>query len=150
MITRCWEDVAVGEQVPAIQIDVTSLKAVLVPAVTLDLFAAHYDNDVADRLGLETLSLNTMQLIGLSNRHATDWAGPGACILHQDIKIIRPAYKGYRLTVSGKVTARWEEVDRVIRSSLVEIQCRTVNQTGVEITSGTLILALPRRPGTCG
>lgn len=143
-VTQSWDEVMVGEPVPAIELDVTALKTASVPAVTLDQFAAHYDIDVAQRVGLDALSLNTMQLIGLANRHATDWAGPGAFIMRQDIRIIRPAYQGYRLTVSGEVAARWEHAEQPKQLGCVEIACRTVNQTGAEITSGAIVLALPR------
>lgn len=143
--TRIWDDVTVGETVPAFQFQVTSLKAASVPTVTLDPFAAHYDIDVAQSLGLEALSINTMQLIGLVNRHATDWAGPGAFIMRQDVKIIRPAYQGYELTVSGEVVACFEHPEEPESSGCAEISSRIVNQEDGKIITATVVVALPRR-----
>lgn len=141
-----WDDITIGQRVEGFTLTVTRLKTVFSPSITLDRFAAHYDPDFAHAVGLETVSLNTAQLLGLLDRCATDWAGPEAFIIRHEIKIGRSAYDGYDLKVSGEVTRLWQRADDGPDKGCVEIACTIANQHGDVISQGAVSLLLHRRP----
>lgn len=89
---------------PDITLDVTRFKAIMVPATTLDYLPGHYDPASPQALHSGGLSLNTPQLLGLFNRHATDWAGPDAFIASQRLRIVRPLVEGTTARVCGEAT----------------------------------------------
>jgi len=91
-----------GNAIPDLTMKATRLKAVFVPATTLDIMEGHYDPDSVTARQSGGLSFNTFQILGLFNRHVTDWAGPRTFVRHQQIRVIRPFLEGTTGTVSGR------------------------------------------------
>lgn len=142
-----WDDIRAGQAVEGFTLKVTRLKCVFAPAITLDRFAAHYDPDFARQVGLDALSLNTAQLLGLLDRCATDWAGPEAFIIRHEIRIGRSAYEGYDLRVAGEVKRLWQRPDDGDDKGCAELACTIANQHGDVLASGTVSVLLHRQPG---
>jgi acyl dehydratase len=141
-----WEDVSVGDEVPAIVVAITRYKTALIPATTLDGFPGHYSSGFARSRGLQTVFMNTMPLLGLFNRHGTDWAGPGAFIARQHIHMIRPVYAGDVVTVSGKVAAlRERETPSGLRQALADVDAEIRGQGGDLLVKGGVSLVLRKR-----
>lgn len=90
-----------GIAIPDLTTTATRLKAVFVPATQLDLMEGHYDPDSITARQSGGVSYNTFQVLGLFNRHATDWAGPRAFVRRQQVRVIRPLIEGTTATVSG-------------------------------------------------
>ena len=141
-----WDDIQPGQPVDGFTLKVTRLKCAFAPSITLDRFAAHYDPDFARAVGLETVSLNTAQLLGLLDRCATDWAGSEALIIRHEIRIGRPAYEDYELKVSGEVTRVWQRPADGEGKGCAELACTIANQHGLVISSGKVGVLLHRRP----
>jgi hypothetical protein len=95
--------------------------------------------------------MNSLPMLGLIDRLATDWAGPRAFICRHRISLALPVYCGSTVTVSGRVASVDTSVlsgfgRRPVPSSRVEVEALLTTERGLagkcEVT-----VALPRRSG---
>jgi hypothetical protein len=95
----------VGEQLPALEIDITPTFVVSTALATRDFQDVHHDRDKAVERGSKDIFVNILTDTGLVQRYVTDWAGPAARVKAISIRLGVPAYAYDTLVLSGTVTA---------------------------------------------
>jgi hypothetical protein len=95
----------IGEQLPALEIDVSPTFVVSTALATRDFQDVHHDRDKAIARGSKDIFVNILTDTGLVQRYVTDWAGPTARLKRIAIRLGVPAYAYDTLVFSGEVTA---------------------------------------------
>jgi MaoC like domain len=95
---------AVGETLPALEIDVSPTFVVSTALATRDFQDVHHDRDKAITRGSKDIFINILTDTGLVQRYVTDWAGPHARVKGIAIRLGVPAYAYDTLVFSGEVT----------------------------------------------
>lgn len=126
--------ITVGEELPALELDVTPTFVVSTALATRDFQDVHHDRDLAVARGSKDIFLNILTDTGLVQRFVTDWAGPTALVRNISIKLGVPCYAYEKLTFTGRVSAR-ENAEYVI-----EVVAR--NSLGDHLT-GTVRIEVP-------
>jgi len=132
--------IAVGEELPPLELDVTPTFVVSTALATRDFQDVHHDRDLAVARGSKDIFLNILTDTGLVQRFVTDWAGPTALVRQIAIKLGVPCYAYEKLTFTGRVTAREN------REYVIEVTAR--NSLGDHLT-GTVRIEVPGS-GACG
>ena len=135
--TLSLADVAVGDKLPALDIDITSGLVVAGALATRDFEPVHNDKSVAQAAGLPDVFMNILTSQGLMTRYATDWSGPEAEVKSLDLKLGAPNVPGMVMTITGEVVARDEE------TGIVDIAVVGENNIWGMHMQGTVQLALP-------
>jgi acyl dehydratase len=132
------DPVAVGDELPALEIDVTATLIAAGAIATRDFMPVHHDRDYANTQGAPDIFMNILSDTGYCSRFLTDWAGPEARLCHLAIRLGVPVFPGDRLVYTGSVTS----VDVVNDGRLVEVEFRATTPNGDHVT-GTARLDLP-------
>jgi acyl dehydratase len=135
-----WEDVTVGDQLPAMTIDVTATVIVAGALATRDFMPVHHDRSYANAQGAPDIFMNILSDTAYCSRFITDWAGPEAMIRKLAIRLGAPMFPGSTLTYTGEVTAK-SIVDNAPEDGRIEIALRATNDLG-EHVSGTATIGL--------
>ena len=136
--TRNFADVAVGEKLPPLEIDITTGLVVCGALATRDFEPVHHDKAAAQATGLPDVFMNILTSQGLMTRYATDWSGPDAIVRSLDIRLGAPNVPGMVMTVTGEVTAKDED------QGVVDIAVLGENNIWGMHMQGTVQLALPQ------
>jgi len=105
--------IAVGEELPPLELDITPTFVVSTAIATRDFQDVHHDRDLAVARGSKDIFLNILTDTGLVQRFVTDWAGPAALVRNISIRLGVPCYAYEKLTFTGRVAAR-EDSEYVI------------------------------------
>ena len=81
-----WHSVRVGDELPAMVIDVTPTRVVAGAIASRDFMPVHHDRAYANTQGAPDIFMNILSDTGYSSRFLTDWAGPDAMIKHLAIR----------------------------------------------------------------
>jgi len=127
-------NVNVGDELPALPIDITTSLVVGGALVSRDYTPVHHDRAAAQQAGLQDVFMNILTTNGLVGRFLTDWAGPDAAIRNLAIKLGTPNLPGDTMTLTGKVTG--------VEGDEVTVEVAGKNSWGNHVT-GTARLALP-------
>jgi hypothetical protein len=130
-------EVAVGDKLPSIDIDVTTGLVVCGALATRDFETVHHNKAVAVAAGLPDVFMNILTSQGLMTRFATDWSGPEAVVKAVDIRLGAPNIAGMVMTMTGEVTA----VDS--DSGVVDVAVLGENNIWGMHMQGSVQLALP-------
>ena len=133
-----WRDLAVGDELPTLALDITATHIAAGAIATRDFMPVHHDRDYARAQGAPDIFMNILSTNAHCSRWLTDWAGPDAMVRHLAIRLGVPLHPGARLTFTGVVTALIEEIDE----GRVEIEFRATTDIGDHVT-GTAALTLP-------
>ncbi|MFB4319115.1 MaoC family dehydratase [Actinomadura sp. 21ATH] len=134
--TRRYEDVAVGDALPELEIPLTRTLIVATALASRDYQDVHHDPGLAQERGSRDVFMNILTSNGLVDRYVTGWAGPAAVVKRIKIRLGAPNYPGDTMVLTGTVTAKDDDARRV------EIEIRGVNAIGPHVT-GTVALVLP-------
>ena len=143
--TRALDEVAVGDQLPALEIPLTRTLIISTALASRDYQDVHHDPVLAVERGSKDIFMNILSTNGLVGRYVTDWAGPGAVLTDVNIRLGAPNYPDDTMTLTGAVTAKHDVVDGDGRSDgrgAVEVTLRGANRLGDHVT-GTVRLLLP-------
>jgi acyl dehydratase len=113
-----WCDIADGDRLPTLHLDVTLRRLVVNAAASWDTFPGHFDRDYARANGHPDVFANTSLLLAFADRVITDWAGPRTRIMRRKLTLGRPVYPGDQLCGAGVVTGR----RRVGETHLVDVE----------------------------
>jgi hypothetical protein len=130
-------EVAVGDTLPAIDIDITTGLVVCGALATRDFETVHHNKAVALAAGLPDVFMNILTSQGLMTRFATDWSGPEAVVKAVDIRLGAPNIAGMVMTMTGEVTA----VDS--DTGMVDVAVLGENNIWGMHMQGSVQLALP-------
>ena len=132
--TLRYEEVQVGDELPELEIPITTTRIVAGAIASRDYQVVHHDHRLAVERGSRDLFMNILTTNGYVGRYVTDWAGPEALLRTVDIRLGVPNYPGDRMLLSGRV------VDK--RDGTVTVELRGRNGLGDHVT-GSVELELP-------
>jgi len=135
--TLTYAEVSVGDNLPPLDIDITSGLVVGGAIATRDFEPVHHDKAVAQAAGLPDVFMNILTSQGLMSRYATDWSGPEAVVRSLDLRLGAPNVPGMVMTITGEVTAADDE------TGVVDIAVLGENNIWGMHMQGTVQLALP-------
>ena len=106
MGARLFSDVAVGQRLPALTVDVTTTRVVMGSAASGDWAPAHHDPTFAMvELGVAGIFLSTAAQDLWFERYVTDWTGPRGRLGRLSLRMRRPITAGSTLVIDGEVTS---------------------------------------------
>ena len=130
-----YDDVAVGDELPALDIPLTRTLIVATAIASRDYQDVHHDPGLAQERGSKDIFMNILSTNGFVGRFVTDWAGPDAVLKKVSIRLGAPNYPYDAMRMSGRVAAKADGV--------VQVEVRGANSLGDHV-SGTVTVALPR------
>jgi acyl dehydratase len=133
-----WSALHVGDELPAMVIDVTPTRVVAGAIASRDFMPVHHDRDYANQQGAPDIFMNILSDTGYCSRFLTDWAGPDAMVKRLAIRLGVPVHPGHTLTYTGSVTA----LRREGHEGVIDIELRAMNDLGEHI-SGTATIGVP-------
>lgn len=137
-ITRPFGSVAIGDKLPALEIEITAGLIVGGAIASRDFTPVHHDKAAAQAAGLPDIFMNILTSNGLMGRYVTDWTGPDATLKRIDVKLGAPNLPGMVMTITGQVTAKDDE------GGTVDVSVSGDNNVWGNHMSGTVRVALPR------
>jgi acyl dehydratase len=109
---RLWDDVKVGDELPALNYEVTATTVVLGALATRDWRPMHHDKDFAiERNGTQDIFLNTPNQAAWFERYLTDWTGPHGRLARVTFRMKGSVFPGDTMVFVGTVEST--EVDEV-------------------------------------
>ena len=135
--SRTFGEVAVGEELPPLDVELTAAIIVGGALASRDFTPVHHDRSAAQAAGMSDVFMNILTTNGYVGRFVTDWAGPDAKIRKVSIKLGGPNLPGDTMKMRGRVVA----VDEAEATAEVEVAAK--NAWGDHAT-GTVTIALPR------
>ena len=109
--TLSISEVQVGDQLPPLEIPISTGLVVGSAIATRDFEPVHHDKAAAQAAGLPDVFMNILTSQGLMTRYVTDWSGPDATINALDVKLGAPNLPGMTMTIRGEITAK--DADRI-------------------------------------
>jgi len=135
MTDKKISDVKVGDELPALEIEITPRLIVGAAIASRDYQNVHHDKDGAQDLGSPDIFMNILTTNGLVGRYVTDWAGPHAFLKKVAIRLGAPNYPGDNMKLTGTITNTSQD-DQVI-----DIDIKGKNSMGYHVT-GTVSVML--------
>lgn len=133
--TRAYADVNVGDELPALPIDITARLIVGGAIASRDYQNVHHDKEGARALGSPDIFMNILTTNGLVGRYVSDWGGAESLLRSVKIRLGAPNYPGDIMVLTGVVSAKIDE------GKVVEIEVKGKNGLGFHVT-GTVAVAL--------
>ena len=134
---RSIATVKVGDELPELDIELTTSLIVGGALVSRDFTQVHHDRAAAQAAGMQDIFMNILTTNGLVTRFVTDWAGTDARITDMASKLGTPNLPGDTMKLTGKVISRDES------TGVVEIEIAGKNAWGNHVT-GTVKMVLPQ------
>ena len=129
-----YDDVQVGDEIPALEIPLTRTLIVATAIASRDYQDVHHDPALAHEKGSQDIFMNILTTNGLVGRYITDWAGPNTVMKSVKIRLGAPNYPGDTMVLTGSV------IDKA--DGVVTVGLRGANSLGDHVT-GTVALMLP-------
>ena len=129
--------VSVGDDLPALDIPITSTLVVAGAIASNDFTPVHHSAAAARKAGMSDVFMNILTTNGLVGRFVTDWAGHDAAIRKVSIKLGSPNLPGDTMKLTGYVAS----IDP--GAGVVKVQVTGKNAWGNHV-EGTVTVALPQ------
>lgn len=143
-MTRYFEDVEVGEELPTLSLPINVYRMVMSAGATRDFNAIHHNSEYARESGAEEIYANSGFLLGMWERCVRDWMGPeGIMKSIQGFAMKAFNYVGDTTSVIGRVVS----ADVIDDEGVVTVELRSENSRGLTVGPGTVTVVLPRRQG---
>jgi acyl dehydratase len=133
--------VEVGDELPALVVDVTATVIVSGAIASRDFMPVHHDREYAQAQGAPDIFMNILSDTGYCSRFLTDWAAD-ARIRRIAIKLGVPVHPGHTMTYTGQVTGVRDDGDETV----VEVAFTALDDLG-EHVGGTAEVGLPQAAG---
>src|SRR2546422_8030005 len=130
-----YDDVAVGDELPPLEVPLTKTLIVATAIASRDYQDVHHDPGLAEVRGSPDIFMNILSTNGFVGRFITDWSGPDAVLKSVKIRLGAPNYPGDTMTMTGKVEKK--------EGGLIEVSVRGANKLGDHV-AGTVTLELSR------
>jgi len=141
-MTRGFEDVTIGEALPAFAITLTPTALVTYAAATWDFHRMHYDPAYATQAGLAAPVMDGQMAGALIARQVMRWGGPDAFLRRLSYRLREMVLMGETIAIQGVVAAACIEDGR----GLVECRFDILKPSGAAvIRDATALVELPRR-----
>jgi acyl dehydratase len=135
------EDVAPGDEIPALVKNCTPRQLVMWAAASGDFYEIHYDVEYARSIGLAGLVVHGALKNAFLGQLVHDWVAPGGRVVSFGCSYRGLDYPGEDLRCGGTVRRVYDE-DGEHR---VELDIRIEGHEGAVTTPGTAVVALPSR-----
>jgi hypothetical protein len=135
--TRRFEDVTIGEKLPAREIPITTALIVGGAVASRDFTPVHHNKGAAQKAGMPDVFMNILTSNGLMGSYVTNWAGPDSTTRKIDLKLGAPNIDGFVMTITGEVTAMDEA------SGMINIDVLGENNVWGMHMQGTVSVQLP-------
>jgi acyl dehydratase len=136
MQSLSYSKVSVGDELPGLEIPLTTSLIVSTALASRDFTPVHHDKAAAQATGVDDVFMNILTTNGLVGRYVTDWAGPDARVTDVAIRLGTPNMPGDTMKMSGVV----KEKDDGAKTATVEV--KGANAWGNHVT-GTVVVELP-------
>lgn len=133
--TLSYDEVKVGDELPPLDVPLTTTLIVGTALASRDYTPVHHDKAVAQAQGMGDVFMNILTTNGFVGRYVTDWAGRDAVLKNVAIKLGAPNLPGDTMKMRGKVEKK--------QDGIVEVSVVGKNNWGDHVT-GTVKLALPK------
>ncbi len=125
MARRTFDEVSVGEQLPARTFPLRRLDLVRYAGASGDFNVIHWNERIARSVGLPDVIAHGMLTMATAARLVTDWAGDPGAVVEYGVRFTKPVVvpdddAGASLDVSGTVAAKDEEA-RTVRVDLTAV-----------------------------
>jgi acyl dehydratase len=127
-------DVNEGDELPALDVPITTTAIVAGAIASRDYQDVHHDSELAKQRGSKDVFMNILTTNGYVGRFVTDWAGPDAVLKKVAIRLGAPNYPGDTMRMTGQVTKK--------DGAEVEVALKGANRMGDHVV-GTVTLELP-------
>lgn len=127
-------DVQVGQELPSLDVPITTTLVVVAALASRDFQDVHHDADLARASGAKDVFMNILTTNGFVGRFITDWTGPDALIKKVSIRLGVPNYPGDTMKLTGSVKS--------VDGNEIEVDVRGANALGDHVT-GTVKVELP-------
>lgn len=138
MTTVIFENINVGDKLPAKDIPITSSLIVGGAIASRDFTLVHHDKKEAQKAGLPDVFMNILTSNGLMGSYVTNWAGPDSTTKKIDLKLGAPNLPGFVMTVTGEVKAKDNEL------GTIDIDVTGENNVWGMHMQGTVQVQLPK------
>jgi len=132
-----FEQVGVGDELPGLDVSLTTSLIVSTALASRDFTPVHHDRAAAQRSGVDDVFMNILTTNGLVGRFVTDWAGPDARIVRVAIRLGTPNLPGDTMKLRGVVKSR------DAATSTIEVDVKGANSWGNHVT-GTVVVEIPK------
>ena len=134
-----FEDVQVGDEIPALVKEISTVSMVMYAAATWDFHRYHHDMKYANGKGMREQFLDGQQMGGYLAQLVVDWAGIGGTLKRLSFRYGDFVFPGDTLTCKGRVSGKGE-------GGVVECELWIENQDGTRVLrNGNAVVELPRR-----
>ncbi|EFV12137.1 MaoC/PaaZ C-terminal domain-containing protein [Segniliparus rugosus] len=121
MAVRSFDDIQVGDEIPAAQYRVTRGDLVNYAGVVGDANPIHFHEEIAKAGGFDTVIAHGMLTMGYASSYISEWIGSSAGLLEFDVRFVSPvlvyANKPAQLEFTGKV----KSLDPQTRRGVVQV-----------------------------
>src|SRR5207237_5437730 len=93
-VSLTYDDVAIGDELPPLDIPLTRTLIVATAIATRDYQDVHHDPGLAVERGSKDVFMNILSTNGFVGRFVTDWAGSDATLKKVAIRLGAPNYPG--------------------------------------------------------
>ena len=139
---RYFEDVKVGDELPALRKEISMARMMAYGASTWDFIRIHYDADFVREKGFKGPFLDGQMLGGFLAQQVQDWAGPRAFLRKLGFQNRVMVFPGDTVTGHGVVTGT--RIDG--GEALVECDLWMENQDGDKVVQpATAVVRFPQR-----
>ena len=119
---RAFDDVQVGDELPAATYPITRLDLVRYAGASGDFNVIHWNQRIATSVGLPDVIAHGMLTMATAARLVTDWAGDPGAVVEYGVRFTQPVVvpdddSGALLEVAGVVAAKDEQA-RTVRVDL--------------------------------
>ncbi len=111
---RYFEDVTVGEELPARETTISLTALMMYAGATWDFHRYHYDTEFVARLGMPAPFMDGQMLGALLARELMRWGGSDAFVRRLGYRQRGTVYAGDRIYIRGHVTGTTVENDRAL------------------------------------
>lgn len=139
--TPLWEDVEVGDELPAVVKTPSTRQLVKYAGASGDYYEVHYDKDFAVEIGLPGIIVHGALKNACLGQVVTGWMGPDGVLRKLSVRYRGTDVPGDTLTCSGRVTRKYEQDG----AHLVDCALTLENGQGEQTTTGTATVQLPSR-----
>lgn len=140
MSPRHRRDVAVGDELPPMQVRLTRAHLVRYAGAAGDFNPIHWNERVAREVGLPDVIAHGMLTMGLATRLVTSWAGDPGAVVACSVRFTRPIVvpddaEGALVEISGTVTKDCDD-----GTVLIALTARAAGQSVLSKATATVAL----------
>lgn len=147
--TPFWDDVEVGQELPAVVKRPSTRQLVKYAGASGDFYEVHYDKDFAVEIGLPGLIVHGALKNAYLAQVVTGWMGPEGVLRKLSVRYRGTDVPNDTLTCSGRVTRVYEQdgARHGARHGVRLVDCALTleNGQGEQTTTGTATVQLPAR-----